>query len=100
MNKNEYQDLIVLIEQIDMLIKNQVTSSSPLLMEWKIKMQASIESLYGYNSEEYKNFSNMRFEPDIVNIQDDYRENMRVFCKKQLMQIKEDAKNKFVVSRL
>ena len=98
MDEKRYLDLILLIEQIEMLIKNQVTSSNPLLIEWKNKMQISIGELYGYKSKEYETFCNLRFEPNIVNIQDDYRENMRLFCEKQLLQVKEDWQNKLKIS--
>lgn len=58
---NDYEKLSKIIEEIDNLISQQVTSSTPEFKAWKIKAERFLIKKYGEASYEIKSFSKLKF---------------------------------------
>lgn len=72
-NMNNYEKLRKLYDEIDNLIAKKATASLPEFTKWKKKLELLLLEQYGKESQQYKNFISLEFQPSYPNTsQQDY----------------------------
>lgn len=70
-----------------LLLQDEIAISSSMFVNWKQETKTILRKIYGVQSNQYKMFNHLKFEPDIVNINTDYRKVISDFCKKKLLEV-------------
>lgn len=77
-----------MLEQIDLLVEQNVSAASSCLLEWKEQMRQYLREIYGVSSKQYEDFLNIKFEPERVSVNSEYRKEIVDFCRGKLRNIR------------